>query len=233
MYGDRMRPPNEPVKPLLGAGSTAGKRNYRSDVRVDRARATRRAIVRAAAKLFQVNGYAATTMEAIAETAGVSRKTVFTAGGSKFELLKNAFDWSLVGDDEPIAMADREPVQRILATTDQVEAVRMWAAMITETAARAAPIGAVLVAAAHVDPQAADLLRISDRHRHEGAQAFVAQLDAHGGLRAGLTIDEAADLCWLANDPVSFTRLVQERGWTPERFRDRLASMISWELLGR
>jgi len=88
------------------------KRAYASPLRDDQARATHRAIVAASAELFQRNGYAATTIDAIAAAAGVSRKTVFASGGSKFRLLKDAFDWSLVGDDQPIPMADREPVHR-------------------------------------------------------------------------------------------------------------------------
>ena len=204
-----------------------------SAIRDDQARATRRTIVAAAAELFLANGYAATTTDAIAAAAGVSRKTVFAAGGGKFALLKDAYDWALVGDDEPVAMVDREPVERILAAADPLEAVRLWAAMITDTATRAAPISMVLQAAAKVDRQAAQLQQTADRHRHEGARAFVAHLAALGGLRSELPHDEAADLCWLANDPVNYTRLVIERGWTPERFRDRLDAVIRWELLGR
>lgn len=229
-----MGAPDESVKDISeGSRQRPPKRGYRSRVRDEQARVTRRAIVGAATELFLANGYAATTMDAIATAAGVSRKTVFTVGGSKFALLKDAFDWSLVGDDEPVAMADREPVQRILAATDQDHIVRLWAAMVLDTARRAAPIGTVLVAAAAVDDQAAALLRMSDGQRHDGARAFVAHLAAHGGLRPGLAPDEAADRCWLANDLLNYRRLVLERGWSPERFRDRLAALISWELLGR
>jgi AcrR family transcriptional regulator len=209
------------------------KRAYASPLRDEQARATHRAIVNAAAELFQRNGYAATTIDAIAAAAGVSRKTVFASGGSKFTLLKDAFDWSLVGDDEPIAMADREPVQRIIATTDPAEAVRLWAEMITETATRVAPIGAVLVAAAQVDPDAAAMLRTSDGHRLEGARAFVDHLVSIGGLRPDLDRAEAADLCWLAMDPGPYRRLVTERGWSPSRYRRWLTAAVSRELLER
>jgi AcrR family transcriptional regulator len=208
-----------------------GKRAYASALRDDQARATHRAIVNAAADLFQRNGYAATTIAAIAAAAGVSRKTVFASGGSKFTLLKDAFDWSLVGDDEPISMADRAPVQRIIATTDPVKAVRLWVEMIIETATRVAPIGAVLVAAAQVDADAAAMLRTSDRHRLEGARAFVDHLASIGGLRQGLDRAEAADLCWLAMDPGPYRRLVLERGWSPSRYRRWLTAAVSRELL--
>ncbi len=209
------------------------KRAYASPLRHDQARATHRAIVNAAADLFQRNGYAATTIAAIAAAAGVSRKTVFASGGSKFTLLKDAFDWSLVGDDEPISMADREPVQRIIGTTDPAEAVRLWVEMITETATRVAPIGAVLVAAAQVDADAAAMLRTSDGHRLEGARAFVDHLASTGGLRQGLDRAEAADLCWLAMDPGPYRRLVIERGWSPSRYRRWLTAAVSRELLER
>ena len=211
--------------------TSATKRSYESPRRDDQARATRRAIVSAATQLFLERGYAGTTMEAIAAAANVSRKTVFAAGGSKFTLLKDAFDWSLVGDDEPVAMADRGPVQQILATDDPVEAVRLWAKMITETAIRAVPIGAVLTAAAYVDPEAAALLRTSDRHRHEGAEAFVQHLAAIGTLREGLTRDTAADLCWLAMDAGPYVRLVLERGWSVDRYQRWLAAAVRTALL--
>jgi AcrR family transcriptional regulator len=221
------------VAPNDGAASmtTAAKRGYDSPFRDEQARATRRAIVAAAAELFVAQGYAATTMDAIAKRANVSRKTVFAAG-SKFALLKDAFDWSLVGDDEPIPMADRAPVQNILATDDPAQAVRLWAAMITETATRAAPIGAALAAAAHVDEEAAAFIRLSDQHRLGGARAFVAHLVAIGGLRPGLTAADAADLCWLAMDPGPYVRLVIERGWPPARFQDWLTAAVGRELLG-
>ena len=209
---------NRSVKHPSGTTEPA-RREYSSPVRDEQARATRRAIVVAATELFLANGYASTTMEAIAAAAGVSRKTVFIAGGSKFILLKDAYDWSLVGDDEPVAMADRAPVQRILATTDQREIVRLWAALMVDTHGRAAPIGAVVAAAAAVDDQAADMVATSHRQRHDGARAFVAHLAAHGGLRPGLTHDDATDRIWLANDPVNYQRLVVERGWSPQRFR--------------
>jgi AcrR family transcriptional regulator len=213
--------------------TAAAKRGYDSPLRDEQARATRRAIVTAAAELFISQGYAATTMDAIARAANVSRKTVFAAGGSKFVLLKDAFDWSLVGDDEPIPMADRAPVQGILATSDPTQAIRLWVAMITDTATRAAPIGAALAAAAHVDDEAAALVLLSDKHRLEGARAFVAHLSAIGGLRTGLSRAEAADLCWLAMDPGPYVRLVIERGWSAARFRRWLTAAVTRELLGK
>jgi AcrR family transcriptional regulator len=83
------------------------KREYRSTLRDAHARLTRRNIVETAARLFVTQGYAPTTIEAVAREAGVSRKTVFAAVGGKAQLLKYAWEWSLVGDDEPVPMLER------------------------------------------------------------------------------------------------------------------------------
>ena len=81
------------------------RRPYRSTLREEQARATRRAVVDAARDLFVEFGWARTTIDAVAARAGVSRKTVFTSVGGKAALLKLALDWALVGDDEPVPMS--------------------------------------------------------------------------------------------------------------------------------
>ena len=58
-------------------------RPYRSALRDEQARATQRRIVAAGHDLFVEQGYAPTTIDAIAARAGVSRKTVFTSVGGK------------------------------------------------------------------------------------------------------------------------------------------------------
>ena len=56
------------------------KRSYESPLRKAQAAATRGAIIDAASALFIERGYVATSIEAVAEAAGVSRATVFTSG---------------------------------------------------------------------------------------------------------------------------------------------------------
>ncbi|MET8421860.1 hypothetical protein ACWD7C_38385 [Streptomyces sp. NPDC005134] len=50
-------------------------------------------------------GERATSIDAIAEAASVSRSTVFTAAGDKPYLLKTVYDQAVVGDDQPVALA--------------------------------------------------------------------------------------------------------------------------------
>ena len=136
---------------------TQPPKRYASQVRDEQARRTRRAIVAAAHDLFLAQGYAATTIDGIAEAAHVSRRTVFNSVGGKMALLKLAFDWAIVGDDEPVALPDRPAVKAILAESDPRKALVLWVQTMTEVGARTKPLGEVLTAAADIEPAAAEL----------------------------------------------------------------------------
>jgi AcrR family transcriptional regulator len=200
------------------------RRPYRSEVRTQQARATRRAVVEAAAGLFVARGYAETTLDAVAAAAGVSRRTVVNAVGGKAALLALAWDFSLVGDDEPVSMADRPAVTAIRASTDPAESLRRWAAMIAEVQERAAPIGRVLEAAADVDPDAAALLAKAASERLDGARDFAEHLASIDGLAPGVTVQQAADGFWALNDGTLYRRLVLDRGWSTAAFTDWLTA---------
>ena len=101
----------------------ARRRAYHSPRRQQQAAATRRAILAAAERLFRRDGYPATTMEAIAEEAGVSLKTVYLPFSTKSGLLRALWDLRLKGDegDPPVAqhewflqvMEERDPVRKL------------------------------------------------------------------------------------------------------------------------
>ena len=48
-----------------------------------------------------------TTVDQIAERAGVSKPTVFASAGSKRSLLKDLYDLAVAGDDQPVPVAER------------------------------------------------------------------------------------------------------------------------------
>ncbi len=209
----------------------SGSRTYHSPARAEAARQTRRRIVAAAQGLFVSKGYAGTTIDAVAKAAGVGRRTVFLSVGSKVELLKTAWDWAVVGDDEPIAMADRPHVRAMQELTDPPELVRLWVEQVLGVADRVAPLELVLARAVDVDPEAAALRNGMEEQRRTGARMFVSHLHAVGGLREGLTVDEAADMCWVLMNPLLQQRLRAERGWTREAVAEWLLRLASASLL--
>jgi AcrR family transcriptional regulator len=210
---------------------TIARRPYRSKLRDEQARATRRLIVDAGAELFVARGYASTTIDAIAEAAGVGRKTVFTSVGGKAAVLKLAFDWALAGDDEPVAIADRSEVQRMMRDEDPAALLAAWIAMNTAISGRVAALHHVLVVAADADPDAAALLATLERQRAHGASAVVNRIAELGGLRPGLDPGQAAAIADLLIDPMPFRRLVEQRGWTPEAYTRYLQRAAAAALL--
>ena len=207
------------------------RRPYRSTLREEQARATRRAIVEAGAALFVERGFAGTTVDAIAERAGVSRKTVFTSVGGKVAVLKDAFDWALAGDDAPVPLGDRPAVRDFLTETDPATAVEKWARVMSEIAGRLAYIHPALVAAADVDPEAAELNETSERNRLHGARTFVRHLREVGGLREDVSVKRGAAVAALLMDPLGYRRLVLGDGWREKEYAVWVARMAAASLL--
>jgi AcrR family transcriptional regulator len=206
-------------------------RPYRSSLRDEHARETRRRIVQAGGELFVQQGYGQTTIDAIAARAGVGRKTVFTSVGGKAALLKLAFDWALAGDDEPVAIADRPDVRRMMQEQDPAVVLADWMAMNAAIAGRLAEIHHVLVVAADAGPEAAAILRTLEGHRTSGARALVTRLQAIGGLRPALDVERATAIVEVLMDPMPYRRLVSVHGWTPDEYTDYIQRTAAAALL--
>jgi AcrR family transcriptional regulator len=209
----------------------SGKRAYKSDLRDEQARRTRKQIVDAAAALFAEQGYTATTVDTIAQAAGVSRKTVFTSVGGKVTLIKLAYDFAIAGDDEPVPLRLRPQVTALEAEPDPAKMLAGYAALVTEIAARITPIYVALQGAAETDAEARALYDELQQQRLTAMRAPARQLARRGALRRGVTQEIAADILWLHNDPVIYDRLVRQRGWPVRRFRTWLANALQAQLL--
>jgi AcrR family transcriptional regulator len=207
------------------------RRPYRSTLRESQARATRRAVVAAARDLFVELGWSGTTIDAVAARAGVSRKTVFTSVGGKAALLKLALDWALVGDDEPVPLAERQVLAELEQQTDPRALVARWARFVAELEERAAPLAAVLVVAADADPEAAGVHATSERNRLRGAEFLVARLTAIDGLRPEVTAERAVAAALVLMDPSIHRTLVSEHGWTRGEYADWIERHAVGELL--
>lgn len=206
-------------------------RRYDSRRRELAARETRRAIVSAARELFLEDGYIATTIEKIAERAGVSKPTVFASVGNKRALLKAARDLAMAGDDEPVPIAKRSWFQEALAEPDPRQSVRLHARNVARMHRQAGDIVEVLHTAAGADDELRTLWRTAERERRADAAVFVDALRRKGSLRAGLDRDSAIDIVWLFTGPEAFQRLVRARRWSLPRYEEWLAQTFLDQLL--
>ena len=207
------------------------RRTYSSALRDEQARQTRKRIVDAAAELFAERGYGATTIDAVAAAAGVSRKTVFDSVGGKAQLVKLAYDFAIVGDDEPVPLAERAEVAALDAEPDPHRRLAAYAAMVVNIDRRIAPVWVALEGAAATDQEARALYQELVAQRRNSMQGPALGMAAAGELKPGLTADTAADLLWLYNDPTMFDKLVRRQGWSIDQFRDWLAGALQMHLL--
>lgn len=209
----------------------AVKRRYESEHRREQARATRRTILDAAAALFVDPGYAATPLTAVAAHAGVAVQTVYKVFGTKKALLSALVDVTIAGDDEPVALPDRQFVSDINALPGARDRIERFAAHLMGTHARQATVMLALAGAATADADAAAIWRKNLDERHRGMRMFAAALAATGELRPEHTVDTAADVLWLAMDVRNYDWLVRERGWPAERFRRWYVDTVAAALL--
>ncbi len=193
-------------------------RKYDSTRRQAQARQTRLQIAETARVLFLEKGYAGTTIEALAETAGVSPETIYATFKNKRNVLSFLFDISIGGDDEDIRLLDRPDPQAVLNETDQHRQLTLFASDITKILHRAAPIFEILRIAAKTEPQIAELVQRLVRERLANMNMVAKKVASNGPLREGLTRVRVAELLWSMTSPELYLLFTRDRSWTDEQY---------------
>jgi TetR/AcrR family transcriptional regulator of autoinduction and epiphytic fitness len=218
---------------VLLLGVTEVKASASEGRRQKQARQTRRRILAAAHELFTRHGYAATTIQQIADQADVAWQTVYSVFGTKAAILSAVFDVAVAGDDEPVPVAERPFVQAIQEAADPEEKAGIFARHLRESAARTAGVLSVIDSAASTDPEIAGLWRTLRDQGLRGMTLAASGFQEQGILRPGLSVGRAADILWLYIGPWAYRVLVTERGWTLDEYEAWLADTLFTQLMSR
>ena len=194
-------------------------------------RLTRRRILDAAHALFTEQGYAATTVQQIAERADVAWQTVYSVFGNKPAILSAAWDVTVAGDDEPVPVMERPFVQAIAEEPDPRAKMRIFARHLRVTGERTAGILSVIESAAGTDAEIAQVWQTLQDQRRFGMAAAAADFQRFGILRPDLGVDRAADILWFLTGPWAFRQFVGVRGWDPDAFEQWMAETLASQLL--
>ena len=200
-----------------GTGGTA-PRVYRSLRREMQARRTRARIIAAAAQRFLAHGYAGTTMRAVALDAGVALPTVELAFRTKARLLKAVIDVAIAGDNDQVAMLDRQWAKRAESIAGPPDFVAAFARVLAGSAERAAGLAATALEAARADEDIATVAAQLMSQREVMASWLVDGIMHRSALREGTDRAAAVDTVWTLMDPVVFCRLTGDRHWTTAHF---------------
>jgi len=208
------------------------RRRYDSSRRVQQAQQSRRDVLAAARTLFLRNGYAPTKLAEIAAESGVSVETIYKAFTNKAGLVKALFDVAVAGDDEPVAMADRDEIRAIIAEPDPARKLEMYAEHSTRAMARVAPIQVLVRGAATTDPAVDAVWRKTRDELLNAMTQFAHDLRATGRLRNALPSGQVRDILWTSFSLELYELLVLERQWPPGRYAAFVADLAKHALLG-
>jgi AcrR family transcriptional regulator len=176
-------------------------------------------------------GYAATTMEAIAERADVAVETGYSRFRTKANLLDAILEPAIVGAPDGRDLFNRPEIAEIRRCTDQLAQVRMLARFSRGILQRTAVAHRILRSAAASDPTAAELQRRHAKRRGDGQLVYIQMLQANGRLRDGLTADGTATTYSALSNPSTYALLTSERGWSPDKFEQWLGDSLTLLLL--
>jgi AcrR family transcriptional regulator len=207
-------------------------RPYNSSRRRDQAAATRRDILEAAQRLFERQGYAATTMAAIAAEAGVALKTVYLAFETKSGVLRALWNVRLRGDEGAAPVAERSWYREVVEEPDPQRQLRLNARNSRAAKNRIAGVMKVIRDAAPVDSDIGALWGRIQSDFHANQRVLVERLAERNALRRGLDVDRATDILWTLNHPDVWQLLVGERGWTADQYEQWFGETACSQLLG-
>ena len=194
------------------------KRKYDSSRRKDQARETRHQIAEAARSLFIKRGYSGTTIDAIAQEAGVAPETVYAIFSNKRKILSHLMDISIGGDEQPIRLLDRPEPRAVLHDADQQHQIMMISQGISVIMGRVAHLFEIMRSAAKTEQDIEDLLNHLLNERLENMTTFVQNIANNGGLREGMEVSAAAELVWTITSPEVFLLLTRDRNFSQEQY---------------
>jgi AcrR family transcriptional regulator len=188
-------------------------------------------MLRAAYELFCERGFAGTTMELIAQRAGVAVQTLYFTFHTKSAVLEEAMGAAIMGFtrwDPRITLAVEVNARQAFrqqawfeaferAATAQ-EALGVFLESSLEIFRRVAPLALVQAAAAVSDPDVRAAVELGERRRVEGFTLVVELLAKRARLRRGMSVRRASDILLTLLSAETYHHFTQRRGWSPSDY---------------
>jgi len=149
---------------------------------------TRTDILQTARRLFAERGYAATSVNDIAEEASVALQTIYKRLGSKRGIVMALLE---VIDEEA---GVREAAATIAAARTPKDVLRTQNRLTRDLQERCGDIVGALIAAAASEPEVAQVVAEGLRRHRRGARFTIERIAELGGLRPDLPLDHAIAL---------------------------------------
>ena len=180
-------------------------RQYRSQLRDERAAETRTAILVAARQLFAQRGYAQTTLAELAREANVSTQTIYNSVGGKRDIVL-----ALIEVVDEVAQVD-DVLQQISTAEDRTAIIRLAVGMRRRPVEGCGDILNIVVSAAASEPEIARAQRDRATRSRALCRQIAERLHAINAL--GVDVDAAGDSLYALLHHAIWYRLGRECGW--------------------
>jgi AcrR family transcriptional regulator len=182
--------------------------------------ATRRRILKAAAKLIVTHEGRNISLATVARAAGVSRQALYLHFADRTSLFLALADH--VDEERGLPQA----IQRVREAGSAVESLRALVAMQAELNPALWPIARVVDGMRRSDAAAEQVWQDRLARRLEGCRKLVEMLAAEGRLRSDLDRDTAADLLWTLTSLRAWEDLVLLRRWSAKRYQEHMNAVV-------
>jgi AcrR family transcriptional regulator len=202
------------------------KRRYDAGLRAEMAAETRRRILFFAQGMMGREGIDGVTIAEIGQAAGVAASTIYAQFRSKEGILRALMQESLFGAPfkaaQALVLGVDDPVQQVRLTARVARAIydseRQDLGMIRHASGYSKALRAVEVE--------------FESLRFEMQRARVGALFAAGRGKPGLSLPEARRVLWALTGRAVYQALVQDGGWTAERYESWLEAALISQLVG-
>lgn len=199
-------------------------RPYRSSLREERALETRLRIRKSARGLFAAKGLAETTINEIAEGAGVAPQTVYSVFGTKGGIV------AAILEDLQETAGESTRIAEIVSEEDSHRQLRLFVSWIRAFFEQGAPVIRMVLTAQN-DPDVAAVADRGDQGRRDGTTRLAAMWASRGDLRDGIEHEDAAQRLWLLTSAEQYILATDKLGWNPDEYEQWLGDLLAQELL--
>jgi AcrR family transcriptional regulator len=206
--------------------NSSPKRAYDSTKRRESAEQTRLRIARSGRALFAQLGYGATSIEAIADHAGVAVPTFYATYGSKRALLFALLD---AADAQADVIALQDSLRGAAAAPGRQ--LTLMVSFNRRIYQQSSDLIEIARSAGSMEPDLSALWAEGEQRRLRGVAPIVRSWAAAGALRKSLSERDALDILWSLLGPDNYRLFVTERGWPPEKYEKWLTATLKTLLL--
>lgn len=201
-------------------------RTYQSALRREQAEATRNRILQTAAELFAADGYARTTLAAIAAAAGVSAETV-QGQGPKAALLIAAIEYAAVGAVGEDNVLNLDIGRALVAIDDPAQALDALVAGVVDLNGRVARLHLALIGGANSEPKLHEYLAESFVGITAQARRILGVYRERGWLRDDVSFDEIVETMTVLVSVETYLHITDRGGRSVDHYRRWLRRMLA------